>query len=252
MQNYFKKLFPNPEKYFLKGGYDNFGDKLVPLDGNEFNKTEIVLTINDYFSAIVTNISKKKQLRCRVVPNDGFINKFGAKAAVYVETYLNDVNESQKDNSVTYVSLIVVEKNEKPKNLGTCIENIHLAWFYSLAANTSEENLNDLYEDFKIPKEIFKSIAAKTLYKILFLGKSLKYYEDSDSIGLDADGKIKGNLINKDGENDRTLLTKYYEKLGFTICKEEHKCLIKNNLPIFEEVPMIGNFKKILNNLSKI
>ena len=250
MSNYFNKLFPNPEKYFFGG--KNFGDIVVPLDGNEFNKTEIIITINEYFSAIVTNISKQKSLRCRVVPNDGFIKTFGAKAAVYVETYLNDVSESTKDEPVTYVSLIDVYKNEKPIYLCTCLENIHLSSFYSLAANTSEQNLKDLFDDFKVPKEIFKSIAAKTLYKILSLGKSLKYFEDNDTIGLEADGKIKKNLFNEKNKYDRSFLAKYYEKLGFKICKKEHKKLLQNNLPIFEEIPMIGNFLEILNNLSKI
>ena len=243
--SYFKQIFPNPEKYFQGG--ENFGDKIVPLDGNE-NKTEIVLNVNDYFSAIVTNNSKKKLLGCRVVPNDGFLKKFGAKAAVSVENYLNDVIENKE--SVTYVSLILIGKKDPPKYLvknkinseGTCLENIHLSWFYSLAANTSDENLKDLYEDFKVPKDIFKSIAAKTLYKMLELGKLLKYFNYSDNIGLEADGQIQGSLINEEGEGDRSFLAKYYQKLGFYVCKEEHKYNMENNLPIFTEIPMIGNF----------
>lgn len=257
MYNYFNKLFPKPEEYF-KGG-QNFGDSIVPLDGNE-NKTEIVININDNFSAIVTDNSKKKVLGCRVVPNDGFIKKFGAKAAVSVEKYLNDVTEKSKNEPVTYVSLILLGKKDPPKYLvknkdnseEKCLENIHLAWFYSLAANTSDENLNDLFEDFKVPKEIFKSIAAKTLYKMLELGRLLRYFNDSDIIGLEADGKVQGSLINEEGENDRSFLAKYYQKLGFHICKEQHKYNVRNNLPIFEEIPMTGNFLDVLNNLSKL
>ena len=234
----------------MKGGSNkNYGDIIVPLDGYENNKTEISLVIDQFFTAIVTISNQNKDIGCRVVPNDGFVYQFGAKAASSVEQYLTDPT---KKNQPTYVSLLSLQSNE---NFDDYLQSdIHLSSIYSLSALTNEQGLQDLFEDFKIPKSIFKGIAIKTLFVILKFCLKLNpiIWSKEKFIGLEADGAIPGALKNQKGFIDRSLLGKYYMSLGFKPLNKLEEEKIRIGKPIFNEIKMNGRFEDILLNLTKI
>ena len=225
----------------------NFGDRAVPLDGNENNKTEISLIVDKYFSGIISISDQKRNIGCRVVPNDGFVNQFGGNAASYLEMYLTDVRKNQKP---TYVALLAM--GNYPANLKD--HDIHLGWFYSLPALTDPEKLQEFLDEYNVPKQIFSGLAAKTLYVTLnFITKLSPILWSTDKIiGLDADGAIPGAVVDQDGENDRSLLAKYYMKLGFNVIVPEEKEKLDQGIPIFKEIRMKGKLEDILGSLKKI
>jgi hypothetical protein len=65
----------------------------------------------------------------------------------------------------TYVGILTLASYKKFNEQTQ--SDIHLGWFYSLAAITNSESLQELFDDYGVPKSIFKGIAAKALYKTL-------------------------------------------------------------------------------------
>jgi hypothetical protein len=223
----------------------SFADDIIGLDGNR--RQEIVIKINDLFSGIILMFRDEygTHLGCRVVPNDGFILTYGAKAAIAVEKYLYDIG---KNSYAPYVALVSFVKHNEPKSFDECtaLEDIQLVWFFSLAARTPTEVFDELLEDHKVPSSVFKGIGVLTLKTCINFALKLGWNENS-VIGLEADGHIGPTQT---GKFDRHILGKYYQSLGFSPCNKKDEVKLKENKPIYGSINMNGILKEIAAKLN--
>jgi len=234
-------------KQYLQAG--TFGDDVVPLDGS--NKTEITLNIG-LFDAIVVNEKKDsyRSLSARIVPNDGFVQQYGAKAALLVETYLHDVS-TRKDEQVPYTGIVTLVKFYEARYLGRKKENIHLGWFYNLLQRTSPEAIKDMEQDLKIQaNEAFKGMTTRALQKILQLGVDANIFDLEDVVGVEADGWLYDAPQTEYG-GDRVPLAKYYEKLGF-VADYPLRDASGKYIQVYEEIRMTATVNTLISKIKNI
>lgn len=230
-------------KQYLQAG--SFGDDVVPLDG--INKTEISLNIG-LFDAIVVRKRKEKtiSLSARIVPNDSFVQRYGAKAALLVETYLHDVGRT--DEQVPYTGIVTLVKLPEARYLGRKKENIHLGWFYNLLQRTSPEAIRHMEQDLQLDaKEAFKGMTTQALKKILQLGVDANVFSLDDVVGVEADGWVYGSPETEYGA-DRVPLALYYERIGF-VADYPLVDATGQYLQVYEEIRMTGIVNTILSKI---
>lgn len=164
--------------------------------------TLVSTRVSEFFDAVVCfqqrTDTESQRICARVVPNAGFVQRYGAKAAVAVMSYLRPFDDSN------CVVVLTFQLFAQPRRLyaDLPLENLHLYGFFSAVAGADPTSLREMEDDLGVPAALFKRVGAASLRAVVRLIAAGSGMRPTDVIGLEADPP--------------EALVRYYESLGFT------------------------------------